>query len=113
MDPVIKLAIADDHEIVRKGVIEIIQSFGGFKVVIEANDGEELFDKLSTAESLPDIVVMDISMPNWDGYYTLDAIRKHWPKLKVLILTMHKHEFAVIKMFRIRCKWLPIKKFQF
>jgi two-component system invasion response regulator UvrY len=100
MTSVINVAIAEDHEIVRRGVIEIIQSFGGYNVVIEASDGKELFDKLSTAEHLPDIVVMDISMPNWDGYETMDAIRTNWPGLKVLILTMHKHEFAIIKMFR-------------
>jgi len=100
MESVIKVAIAEDHEIVRKGVIQIIQAFGGYNIEIEASDGKELYQKLSAAEELPDIVVMDISMPGWNGYETLDAIRKKWPKLKVLILTMHKHEFAIIKMFR-------------
>lgn len=100
MEPIIKLAIADDHEIVRKGVMEIILGFGGFSIDIEACNGKDLFDQLSVAEILPDMVVMDISMPVWDGYETLDAIRKKWPEMKVLILTMHKHEFAIIKMFR-------------
>ncbi|MFI4919998.1 MAG: response regulator [Legionellales bacterium] len=100
MEPIIKVAVADDHEIVRKGVMEIILSFGGFSIDIEASNGKELFNQLSAAETLPDIVVMDISMPVWDGYETLDAIRKKWPEMKVLILTMHKHEFAIIKMFR-------------
>jgi two-component system invasion response regulator UvrY len=96
----IKIAIAEDQAIVRQGIIQIIQSFGGYFIDIEASNGAELIEKLSEAESLPDIVVMDISMPTMDGYETLDAIRKKWPKLKVLILTMHKHEFAIIKMFR-------------
>lgn len=100
MESTIKLAIADDHAIVRKGVMEIIQAFGGFDIEIEANNGKELYQKLQSADTLPDIVVMDISMPEWDGYETLDAIRKKWPDIKVLILTMHKHEFAIIKMFR-------------
>lgn len=100
MASVIRLAIADDHEIVRKGVKEIITSFGGFEIEIEASNGKELYQKLQAAEHLPDIVVMDISMPVWDGYETLDAIRKKWPEMKVLVLTMHKHELAIIRMFR-------------
>jgi len=96
----IRIAIAEDQEIVRHGVIEIIRSFGGYFFDIEASNGADLIEKLSAAETLPDIVIMDISMPVMDGYDTLDIIRKKWPNLKVLILTMHKHEFAVIKMFR-------------
>ena len=100
MESIIRVAVADDHYITRKGVMDIIRAFGGFSIDIEASNGKELFNKLSEADTLPDIVVMDISMPVWDGYETLDAIRKKWPELKVMILTMHKHEFAIIKMFR-------------
>lgn len=100
MESKIRIAIADDHEIVLNGVKEIILSFGKFSVDIEAHNGKELFQKLTAAEKLPDIVVMDVSMPVWDGYETLDAIRKKWPELKVLVLTMHKHELGIIKMFR-------------
>ena len=100
MKSVTRFAIAEDHEIVRKGVIDMILSFGGYKMDIEAGNGKELFDKLSGAAMLPDIVVMDISMPVWNGYETLDAIRKKWPGLKVLILTIHKHELAIIQMIR-------------
>ncbi len=100
MDSIIKVAIADDHEIVLNGVREIILGFGGFSVDIVASNGKDLFQKLSIAEILPDIVITDISMPVWDGYETLDAIRRRWPEMKILILTMHKHEFAIIRMFR-------------
>jgi two-component system, NarL family, invasion response regulator UvrY len=100
MEQIIRLAIADDHEIVRKGVKEIILAFGGYNFIIEASNGKELYEQLLAAETLPDIVIMDISMPEWDGYETLEAIRKKWPELRVLVLTMHKHEFAIIKMFR-------------
>ena len=100
MESKIKIAIADDHEIVLNGVREIISGFGPFSVNITASNGQELYNKMSDAETLPDIVVMDISMPVWDGYETLDAIRKKWPEMKILVLTMHKHELAIIKMFR-------------
>jgi two-component system, NarL family, invasion response regulator UvrY len=100
MESPIKIAIADDHKIVLNGVKEIISGFGGFRIDIEANNGYELYQKLLVAETLPDIVVMDISMPVWDGYETLDAIRRNWHDMKVLVLTMHNHELAIIKMFR-------------
>ncbi len=100
MNKTINLAVVEDHEVVRKGVISLITGFGGFNVIIEAGNGKELFDKLCAAEVLPDIVVMDISMPTWDGYETLNEVRRKWPTMKSLILTMHKHEFAIIKMFR-------------
>ena len=100
MESIIRVAIADDHEIVLNGVKGIISGFQGFKVEMTASNGKDLFNKLMAAETLPDIVITDISMPVWDGYMTLDAIKKEWPAMKVLILTMHKHELAIIKMFR-------------
>ena len=100
MESLIRVAIAEDQEIVRKGIIEIILAFGGYSITIEASNGRELIDKLKIAEVLPDIVIMDISMPTFDGYEAIDVIKKKWPDLNVLVLTMHKHEFAIIKMFR-------------
>ena len=84
----------------RKFIIEILEGFGCFRVAIEAEHGAELLQKLAAAETLPDIVITDISMPGHNGYDAVDAIRKQWKELKILVLTMHKHEFAVIKMFR-------------
>jgi len=95
-----KLAFADDHEMFRKGISAIIASFGGFEVIIDANDGQELLDKFAAASILPEIVIMDISMPRCNGYDTLNIVRKKYPDMKVLIMSMHKHELAIIKMLR-------------
>jgi len=100
MEPIISIAIAEDQEMMRKFIIEILEGFGCFRVAIEAEHGAELLQKLAAAETLPDIVITDISMPGHDAYDAVDAIRKQWKELKILVLTMHKHEFAVIKMFR-------------
>ena len=100
MEPTIRVAIADDHEIVLNGIKGIILGLGGFSIDFTASNGKELFTKLSAGETLPDVIVMDISMPVWDGYETIEMIKKKWPEMKVLVLTMHKHEFAIIKMFR-------------
>ncbi len=100
MAQVINVAIADDHEIVLSGLKEIISGFEGFNVAFVASNGKDLFEKLQAAKQLPDIVVMDISMPVWDGHATLEAIKKDWPDLNVLVLTMHKHELTIIKMLK-------------
>lgn len=95
----ITIALTDDHVIVRKGFKDIINSFGDFKVTIEANDGEELLQKLAVPP-IPDICIMDISMPGMNGYDTIVALRSEYPTIKVLILTMYNNEFAVLKMLR-------------
>jgi DNA-binding NarL/FixJ family response regulator len=96
----IKIAIADDHILMRKGVVEIIASFGEFKVIIEADNGLDLLNKIQKAKVIPDICVLDISMPVMNGYETLIEIKERWPEMKVLILTMIHNEFSVLKMLR-------------
>jgi len=99
-ETLINLAVADDHEMFRKGVIEIITSFGGFNILFDAESGKELLEKLAQLKTLPDIIIIDISMPNGDGYETMVAIKKKYPEQRVLVLTMHRHELAVIRMYR-------------
>jgi DNA-binding NarL/FixJ family response regulator len=99
MESIISIAIAEDQEIVRRGVIEILHSFGNYRVDIEAENGKDLIEKIAAAPVLPGLAIIDVSMPVMDGYETMDILKKRWPDLNVLVLTMHKHEFAIIKMF--------------
>jgi len=96
----ILIAIADDHTLLRKGLADLIDSFGPFNVILEAKDGKEFLDKLHTAKVLPDICILDINMPELDGFGTLAQIRKNWPTLKVLALSMFNDEFTIIRMLR-------------
>jgi two-component system, NarL family, invasion response regulator UvrY len=96
----VNVAIADDHEISLTGLSEIISEMDGFKVNIVAGNGKELYDKIVVAKEIPDIVTLDISMPVWDGYQTIEAIHAKWPEIKILIITMHNHEMGIIKMLR-------------
>jgi DNA-binding NarL/FixJ family response regulator len=89
MDP-IKVAIADDHQIFRKGVILSMRSYTEFKFVLEANNGEELLANL--AEAAPDVVLCDLKMPIKDGIDTTKQITKHYPNIRVIILTMYEDE---------------------
>ncbi|MBC7627960.1 response regulator transcription factor [Ferruginibacter sp.] len=89
MDP-IKVAIADDHQIFRKGVILSMRSYTEFKFVLEANNGEELLANL--AEAAPDVVLCDLKMPVKDGIDTTKQITKDYPHIRVIILTMYEDE---------------------
>ncbi len=96
----IKIALADDHAILRKGVAEILARFEGFEVVLEAGNGKELLAKMEAAATLPDICIIDINMPEMNGYETTAAIKKAWPNVKVLALSMYDTELNIIKMLR-------------
>lgn len=89
MDP-IKVAIADDHQIFRKGVILSMRSYTEFKFVLEADNGEDLLAHLREAN--PDVVLCDLKMPVKDGIDTTKQITKDFPHIRVIILTMYEDE---------------------
>lgn len=86
----IKVAIADDHKIFRKGVILSLRSYTNISFVLEADNGEELLAGL--AENTPDVVLMDLRMPQKDGIETTKEISRKYPDIRVLILTMYEDE---------------------
>lgn len=94
----IYIAIADDHNLIRKGIVEIISSFRQFKVIIEVGNGAELLSAINASPVRPDICILDISMPMMNGYETLKVIKSNWPDMKVLVLTMFNNEFSILKM---------------
>jgi DNA-binding NarL/FixJ family response regulator len=90
----IPFAIADDHPAFRKGVISILERMN-MHFVAEAGNGKELLEKISTLERLPDLCILDINMPIMNGHEALKEIRKRWPHIKVLMLTMHNSKAMV------------------
>lgn len=93
---VIKVAIADDHKIFRKGVILSLRPYSNIKFVQEAENGEELLAGL--AESAPDVILMDLRMPLKDGIETTKIVSKQYPHIYVLVLSMHEDERFVSHM---------------
>lgn len=90
----IHIAIAEDHELVREGICSILESFEHFSVVIRAIHGKQLIDKISSSKTLPDVCFLDVQMPELNGYKTLREIKKKWPQVKVIILTMLSEKFV-------------------
>ena len=86
----VKVAIADDHKIFRKGVILSLRQFNNIKFVQEAENGQELINGL--VESNPDVILMDLKMPVKDGIESTKYINKHFPSIRIIILTMYEDE---------------------
>ena len=90
----IKIIIADDHTIVRRGIKQILAGTPDMTVTDEAKDAQELFEKLKSNDF--DLIILDISMPGRNGIEIIPALKTNYPKLPILILSMHpEEEFAV------------------
>lgn len=104
----IRISLVDDHTLFRKGMAELINSFKGYKVVAEADNGKE-FIKSFNGRGRPDIVLLDINMPEMNGYETALWLKEHWPHVKVLALSMYDMEESIIRMLKAGAKGYLLK----
>jgi DNA-binding NarL/FixJ family response regulator len=102
-----QIALADDHTLLRKGLASLVENFG-YTVVAEADNGQELMDKI-TGGVLPELVLMDINMPEKDGYETTLWLKENHPDIKVLALSMYDDETAIIRMLKSGAKGYILK----
>jgi DNA-binding NarL/FixJ family response regulator len=79
--------IADDHEIVRKGICSILESRKNIDICGEASNGQDAVEKASQLN--PDLIILDVTMPNLDGFAAARQIRTFLPEVPILILSMH------------------------
>lgn len=91
----IKVMIADDHKLIREGITQLLEFDGDIQVIEQAEDGIDCLKKLET--TLPDILLLDINMPNKNGLEVLKEIREKGLNLKVLILTVHNEVEYLLK----------------
>lgn len=92
-DSTIRIVVADDHPVVRGGLVALLRTIEGFEVVGEAADGESAVAE--TIEQRPDVVLMDIRMPGIDGLEATRRILLRVPETRVLVLTMHDDDATV------------------
>jgi two-component system, NarL family, invasion response regulator UvrY len=104
----IQVAIADDHTLLRKALARLINTFDGYTILFEAENGKDLRNKIIQYQ-VPDIVVLDVNMPEIDGFETTKWLQKNYPQVKVLALSMLSDELSIIKMFRLGAKGYLLK----
>jgi two-component system invasion response regulator UvrY len=95
----IKIALVDDHVILRKSLAILIEMFPDFQIILQASNGQDFIDRLKQSE-IPDIVLLDITMPVMDGVETARWLKENHPQVKVLALSMIKNDFIVIRMLK-------------
>ena len=91
----INVMIADDHSMIREGLKQLLELEGNFKVIAEACDGVECLNKLETVT--PDVLLLDINMPNMNGLEVLQKMKEKRMKIKVLVLTIHSEVEYLLK----------------
>jgi two-component system response regulator NreC len=95
----IKLLLVDDHDVVRTGLRSFLETQPGFEVIAEAKNGLQALEK--ARETQPDIVLMDISMPDMDGMEATLQLKKMYPECQVLVLTVHADKQYFMKMLSV------------
>lgn len=94
----IRVAIADDQVLFRRGMAAIVNSFEGITTTIEADNGQHLLNALAAAEMLPEVALLDLSMPELNGVETTRVIRQLYPTLKVIILSVYGEDRFVMHL---------------
>lgn len=102
------VVLVDDHVLLRNGLASLIRSFGRFDVLFEASDGKDLIRQLKTSR-LPDIILLDIGMPEMDGYETACYLRRHYPDIRVLALTMADTDSSIGRMLNNGARGYVVK----
>lgn len=99
----IKVALADDHILLRNALATLVNGFGECKIIHQAGNGEELIKAISYG-TVPDVAILDLNMPLMDGFETARWLHVHYPKVHVLMLTMYDSELSLIRLLQAGVK---------
>jgi DNA-binding NarL/FixJ family response regulator len=98
MKQTINIAVAEDQVLFRECFIANMRNFSNINVVAEAGNGKELIRKIAELEIKPDILLLDLSMPEMNGLETTKYIREHMPEMRIIVLSVHGDERYVVSM---------------
>lgn len=95
-----KVVIVDDHQLIAKAIGSIIEDFNDFEVLYDAPNGQALTEKFKVRVNIPDIVLLDISMPIMNGFETAQWISANFPDIKIMALSMQDDDESLLKMIK-------------
>ncbi|MEO5893522.1 MAG: response regulator transcription factor [Ferruginibacter sp.] len=108
IDSKLNIVLVDDHTLLRNGLAGLINSFCNYSVSFEANNGRELIELLKI-NPVPDIILMDVNMPEMDGFEACTWLKNNCPGIRVLALSMYDNEMAIIRMFKAGARGYILK----
>ena len=97
--PKVTLAVVDDQKLFRDGLVLLLKEYPELDVIIQAVDGKDLLEQLRTKKK-PDIILLDLEMPQMDGIETTILLKKKYPDIRIIILTLYNEEQIVIDMIK-------------
>jgi DNA-binding NarL/FixJ family response regulator len=103
IDRKIKVALADDHVLLRNALASLIDGFGNCQVIHQSGTGKELINGIMSGVS-PDVVILDLSMPEMDGYQAAVWFRDNYPSAHILMLTMYDSDLSLIRLLQVGVK---------
>ncbi|SEI40487.1 two component transcriptional regulator, LuxR family [Dyadobacter sp. SG02] len=103
-----KIAIVDDHELMAKALSGLVQKFENYDVIYEVFSGADLKKRIGLG-MVPEVVLLDVSMPEMDGYKVAEWLKDNHPDIKILALSMNNKEEAIVKMLRNGAKGYLLK----
>jgi two-component system, NarL family, invasion response regulator UvrY len=96
----IKVALCDDHNLLRTALASLIESFENCKVIYHFSNGRDLIERMHTGQ-IPDIIILDLNMPILDGQETAKWVHEHYPQVHILMLTMYNTELTMIRLLQV------------
>jgi len=99
----IKVGLVDDHELFLRSVGLMLSSFDKYTVVLEALNGKDLQEKIAKTKTLPEVMLIDVNMPKMNGFETASWLKKNYPEIKLVALSMNDNDRTIIDMLRAGC----------
>jgi len=104
-----KIAIIDDHVLIAQALKGIISNFENFEIIFECENGKELLERIKDSNNIPDIVILDISMPEMNGFETALWLNENHPDVKIMVLSMQNDDQSVLRMVKNGAKSYLLK----
>lgn len=99
----ISIGIVDDHQLFLKSLALMLESFNNYTVTVEALNGKDLQQKITSLKHMPEIMLLDVNMPVMDGIETANWLNKDYPEIKLVALSMNDSDRAIISMIKAGC----------